>query len=64
MLRAPSRLDVNARGVGIHTWNVLLNRRRKSFVGVQWSGRVGDRADASSHSMVVLEALVRMLVLY
>lgn len=53
MLIAPSKLEMKARGVGMHTWNVLLNRRRKSFVGVQWSGKEGEKADASSHDMVV-----------
>jgi len=35
MLKAPSVFDMKAKGVGIQTWNVLLNRRRKSLVGVQ-----------------------------
>jgi hypothetical protein len=35
MLRVPSRFDVKAKGVGRQMWNVLLNRKRKSFVGVQ-----------------------------
>lgn len=35
---------------------MLLNRKRKSFVGVQWSGRLGEKADASSHDMTVLAA--------
>jgi len=53
MLRAPSRFEIKARGVGIHTRNVLLYRSRKSFVGVQCSGRAGEKVDASSHDIVV-----------
>lgn len=53
MLRTPSICDVNAKGVGRQTWNVLLKRRRKSFVGAQWSGRDGVKAKVLSHCMVL-----------
>lgn len=54
MLNTPSVFDMKAKGVGMQTWNVLLNRRRKSVVGVQWSGSAGWNADVVSHDMVVL----------
>ena len=55
MLRAPSVFEMKAKGVGMQTWNVLLNRRRKSLVGVQWSGSAGWNAVVLSHDMVTLK---------
>lgn len=54
MLNTPNVFDMKAKGVGMQTWNVLLNRRRKSLVGVQWSGSAGWNEDVLSHDMVVL----------
>ena len=48
MLRVPRTFDAKASGVGMHMWNVLLKRRRKSVEGMQWSGRAGLRAKSES----------------
>jgi hypothetical protein len=51
MLSMPRSWLENASGVGTQMWNVLLKRRRKSFVGAQWSGNAAWKAEASSHCM-------------
>ena len=52
MDKKPKVFEVKARGVGMQVWNVLLNRRRKSFAGSQCGGNAGSKADSSVHGIV------------